>query len=483
MGSEVGGVSPHSLPIEFGRSQARVGIVHLGLGNFHRAHQAVYTQAALQADDRWGICGVSLRSAGVVRELRAQGMRYTVLERSPAGVTPYTISVIRDALRGDRDMDAIVTRIAAPATRIVTLTVTERGYCHVPATGRLDVGHADIVNDLGNASAPRSAPGVLLRGLQARMTHGAPLTVVCCDNLPRNGSTVRAITLELAALIDPALSRWVEANVAFPSTMVDRIVPAPTDADREAVRTLGLHDAIPVATEPFSQWVIEDRFAAERPRWEDGGAQFVADVGPFETMKLRLLNGAHSAMAYLGYLAGFEFVDQVAADPPFRHMVERLWGELAPTLPPLPGIDIAGYQRMLMQRFRNSALSHRTWQIAMDGSQKLPQRLVAAAGERLVRGESVDAIALAIAAWMRYAIGTDEQGRAIDVRDPMQSEFARIARRAADDPAALARAMLGLEDVFGPIGANPDFADSVTRQLRLLFMLGAKRTIAREAAV
>ena len=483
MESDVNRVSPHLIPVDFGRSQARVGIVHLGLGNFHRAHQAVYTQAALQADDRWGICGVSLRSAGVVRELRAQGMRYTLLERSPTGVTPYTISAIRDALRGDRDMDAIVARISAPATRIVTLTITEKGYCQVPATGRLDAGHADIVHDLGDASAPRSAPGVLLRGLHLRMAHGAPLTVVCCDNLPHNGATVRAITLELAALIDPALARWIETSVAFPSTMVDRIVPATTDADREAVRTLGLHDAVPVATEPFTQWVIEDRFAAERPRWEDGGAQFVADVGPFEMMKLRLLNGAHSAMAYLGYLAGYEFVDQVAADPSFRRMVERLWAELAPTLPPMPGIDIADYQRMLMLRFQNSALSHRTWQIAMDGSQKLPQRLVAAASERQARGEGVDTIVLAIAAWMRYATGADEQGRAIDVRDPLQPEFARIARRSADDPAALARGMLGLEQVFGPLGANAHFADNVTRKLRQLFSMGAKRVVARDAEV
>ena len=468
-------------PIYFGRSEAPISIVHLGLGNFHRAHQAVYTQAALRADERWGICGVSLRSAGVIRELRAQGMRYTVLERSPAGVTPYTITAIRDALRGERDMATIVARIAAPATRIVTLTVTEKGYCHVPATGRLDPGHADIAHDIGAARAPRSAPGVLLRGLQARMAHGAPLTVVCCDNLPHNGATVRAITLELAALIDPPLARWVDTNVAFPSTMVDRIVPATTDVDREAVRTLGIHDAIPVATESFTQWVIEDRFAAERPRWEDGGAQFVTDVRPFEMMKLRLLNGAHSAMAYLGYLAGYEFVDQVAGDPPFRRMVECLWSELAPTLPPMPGIDIAAYQRALMLRFQNSALSHRTWQIAMDGSHKLPQRLVAAATERQDRGEGVETIALAIAAWMRYAAGTDEQGRAIDVRDPLQPEFARIARRSADDPAALARGMLRLEQVFGPLGANADFAATVTRHLHLLFRMGAKRVIANDA--
>ena len=459
-----------------------IGIVHLGLGNFHRAHQAVFTQAVLAADPRWGICGVSLRSAGVVAELQAQGMRYTVLERSPAGIRPQAISAIREALRGDREMPLVIDRIAASATQVVTLTVTEKGYCHDPATGRLDVTHPDIVHDLAHPDAPSSAPGVLLRGLEARRRHGTPLTVVCCDNLPHNGVMVGALVRELAARIDEGLAQWITRDVAFPSTMVDRIVPATTDADREAPRALGLADAIPVATEPFSQWVIADRFADARPGWDEAGAQLVGDVEPFELMKLRLLNGAHSTMAYLGYLAGHDFIHQVSTEPLFERLVGRLWSELVPTLPAAlfgtPGVDVEAYQCALMQRFRNVALPHRTSQIAMDGSQKLPQRLIGAARERLSRGESVDTIALAIAGWMRYAAGTDENGRPFDVRDPLGAAFARIASVAAGDPAALARGMLGIDAVFGPLGANPDFAATVTRQLQRLFSMGATGAIA-----
>ena len=459
-----------------------IAIVHLGLGNFHRAHQAVYTQAALAGDPRWGICGVSLKSAGVVEELRAQGMRYTVLERSPSGIRPHTVTAIREALRGDREMPVVVERIAAPATQVVTLTVTEKGYCHDPATGRLSVVHPDIVHDTAHPETPSSAPGGLVRGIEARRRHGTPLTVVCCDNLPHNGVMVGALVRELAGRIDEVLARWIERDVAFPSTMVDRIVPATTDADREAARALGLADAIPVATEPFSQWVIEDFFAGARPGWEAAGAQLVGDVAPFELMKLRLLNGAHSTMAYLGYLAGHHFIHQVSTEPLFERLIGRLWGELVPTLPAalfdMPGVDVEAYQRALMQRFRNAALPHRTSQIAMDGSQKLPQRLIGAARERLSRGESVDTIALAIAGWMRYAAGTDENGRPIDVRDPLAAAFARIASTAAGDPAALARGMLGIDGVFGPLGANPDFAATVTRHLRRLFGMGATGAIA-----
>ena len=459
-----------------------IGIVHLGLGNFHRAHQAVYTQAVLAADARWGICGVSLRSAGVVAELRAQGMRYTVLERSPAGTRPQTITAIREALRGDREMPRIIERIAASTTQIVSLTVTEKAYCHDPATGRLDIAHPDIVHDLAHTDAPSSAPGVLLRGLEARRRHGTPLTVVCCDNLPHNGVMVGALVRDLAGLVDDGLAQWIERAVAFPSTMVDRIVPASTDADREAVRSLGLEDAIPVATEPFTQWVIEDRFAGARPGWDAAGAQLVGDVAPFELMKLRLLNGAHSTMAYLGYLAGHHFIHQVSSEPMFERLIERLWRELAPTLPAvlfdMPGVDVEAYQCALMQRFRNVALPHRTSQIAMDGSQKLPQRLIGAARERLSRGQSVDTIALAIAGWMRYAAGTDENGLPIDVRDPLAAALARIASSAAGDPAALAHGMLGIDAVFGSLGENPDFAATVTRHLRRLFGMGAAGAIA-----
>jgi fructuronate reductase len=324
---------------------------------------------------------------------------------------------------------------------------------------------------------------VLLRALALRRAHGTPLSVLCCDNLPHNGATVRSLALELAARLDPALAAWMESNVAFPATMVDRIVPATTDADRAAVRALGYDDAAPVATEPFTQWVIEDRFAHGRPAWENAGAQFVSDVAPYELMKLRLLNGAHSTMAYLGYLAGYDYIYQVSADALFARAVERLWTELTPTLPAAlsgaAGVDIGAYQRELLARFRNTALPHRTWQIAMDGSQKLPQRLLAPARERLARGAPIDAIALGVAAWMRYVAGIDDKGAAIDVRDPLATECARAAAGARGDADALCDALLTLEPVFGrDLPADPGFRTPVRAWLCKLMAGGVRATLA-----
>jgi len=455
-----------------------VGIVHLGLGNFHRAHQAVYTDAVLADDAAWGICGVSLRTRGVVDALAAQDCRYTVLERGPDGTQARVIGSLREALAGGDGTARAIRRIAAPATRIVSLTVTEKGYCHLPASGSLDGAHPDIVHDLAHPGAPRSAPGVLLAGLAARMPSGQPVTVLCCDNLPRNGALVRALMLELAELRDPALARWIETRVAFPASMVDRIVPATTPADIATAHELGLDDAVPVSTEPFSQWVIEDRFAGARPAWEAAGAQFVADVAPFELMKLRLLNGAHSAMAYLGWLAGHEFIYQASSDPGVARMVERLWNELGPTLPAMPGIDIAAYRQDLMRRFRNTALPHRTRQIAMDGSQKLPQRLLAPARERLAARQSVDAIALAVAAWMRYASGRDERGNAIDVRDPLSTRLAAVAAATGGCARDLCAGLLAIEPVFGrDLPADPRFTGPVQRHLERLLALGVRAAL------
>ncbi len=473
---------PGKLPVsvlgpDYDPRAVTIGIVHLGLGNFHRAHQAVYTDTVLAGDSAWGICGVSMRTRGAVDALIAQDNLYTVVERGPDGTRARVIGSLREALAGADGVARAIRRIAAAGTRIVSLTVTEKGYCHLPATGRLDSAHPDIVHDLAHPGEPRSAPGMLLAGLAARMPSGLPITVLTCDNLPHNGALVRRLVLELAEMHDPRLARWIEANVTFPATMVDRIVPATTPADLETVRQLGLDDAVPVATEPFCQWVIEDRFACGRPAWENAGAQFVNDVAPFELMKLRMLNGAHSAMAYLGYLAGHEFIYQASSDAGLARVVESLWDELAPTLPPTPGIDIAAYRRDLMRRFRNTALPHRTWQIAMDGSQKLPQRLLAAARERLAANQSIDTIALAVAAWMRYVNGRDENGKAIDVRDPFAATFADVAA-ATGNPREFAAGLLALPQLFGgDLAADSRFAGSVQRQLERLFRSGVRAVL------
>ena len=476
---------------DYDRRAVATGIVHLGLGSFHRAHQAMYTDATLAHDPSWGICGVSLRSGGVVDALRRQDHLYTLLVRGPEGTVPRIIGSVHQALGASDGTQAVIERIAAPATRIASLTITEKAYCHDPATGRLDTAHAEIAHDIAHADThgtpPMSALGVLLRGLAARKAHGTPMTLLCCDNLPHNGATLRGLVLEFAAATDPLLARWIETEISFPSTMVDRIVPAATDDDIATARGFGLDDAIPVSTEPFSQWVIEDRFAAGRPAWQDAGVQLVTDVAPFELMKLRLLNGAHSCMAYLGYLAGHEYVHQVSGDPLYAAMIERLWCELVPTLPPalatMPGVDIDAYLRALMQRFRNPALRHRTWQIAMDGSQKLPQRLLEAARERLVRNQGIDTIALAVAGWMRYVAGRDDSGNSIDVRDPLTAQCAAIALAANGDSAALVRGLLRLTAIFGDdLPHDARFVDALRGWLSQLAGVGVRATLTGAAA-
>ena len=305
---------------------------------------------------------------------------------------------------------------------------------------------------------------------------------ISCDNLPHNGATLAGLIREFSTAADASMTAWIEDNVTFPSSMVDRIVPATTDADITATATLlGAHDAAPVMTEPFSQWVIEDNFAGPRPAWEEAGAQLVQDVAPFELMKLRLLNAAHSAMAYLGYLAGHEFIYQASADPLFVRMVERLWDEVAPALPPLAGFDIAAYRRQLMARFRNSALPHRTWQIAMDGSQKLPQRILNTVRARLVEpgaataGESIDTLALVVAGWMRYVSGTDDAGNPIDVRDPCAAELARIAAATRGAPAALCQRLLDVQSIFGTdLPHQAMFTSRVEHHLAGLFAVGVR---------
>jgi fructuronate reductase len=298
----------------------RVGIVHLGIGAFHRAHQAVYVDDRLGAGETgWGICGVSLRSPETADALGPQDGLYAVCVRSGAGEQLRVVGSVRRILVAPRDPGALLDAMTDPAVRIASLTVTEKGYCHDPATGDLRPDHPEIMADLVEPEQPRSAPGVLVEALRRQRRTGArPFTVLCCDNLPENGRTVGRVLAQLAALRDPDLGRWVENEVAFPSTMVDRIVPATADADRAAVAArLGVRDAWPVMTEPFTQWVIEDSFGAGRPRLEDAGAELVADVAPYELMKLRLLNASHSTLAYLGYLAGYETVSDVMTDPAY----------------------------------------------------------------------------------------------------------------------------------------------------------------------
>lgn len=454
------------------------GIVHLGLGAFHRAHEADYTDAVLRRGDlRWGIMGASLRSPDTRDALAPQDYLYTIAESDEAGERCRIIGALRGVLVAPENPPALIEAMCRPSVKIVSLTVTEKGYCHDPATGELSEQHPDIVHDLGCPHRPRSAPGFLVEALRERQARGLPpFTVLCCDNLPENGRTVAKVVTRLAQLRNLALGRHVAEHVAFPATMVDRIVPATTDADRARIAAAtGLEDAWPVVTEAYNNWVVEDNFPQGRPAWD---ANFVTDIRPFELMKLRLLNGAHSAMAYLGYLAGHETIASCMRDDALALFVAHLMDrEVTPTLMVPPGADLDSYKRALLRRFRNPGLRHRTWQIAMDGSQKLPQRLLGSIRDRLKAGEPFDALALGVAAWMRYVTGTDESGRPIDVRDPLCGVLRARADAAGPDAARLAAALLSITEVFGhDLPAHPQFAAAVTRALDSLFRIGSRRS-------
>lgn len=460
------------LPAEPG-PRPKIGIVHLGLGAFFRAHGAVYVAEAMQASGGdWGILGVSLQSPAIRNALAPQGFAYHAVEQGPQGEVVRRIDVVQDVLVAPENPEAVLAAMADPGVKIVSLTVTEKGYCHLPATGRLNTAHPDIQADIATL-LPRSAPGFLVRALQRRREAGlAPFTALTCDNLPENGRVLRGVVLELAALIDPGLADWIAAQGRFPATMVDRIVPAtkPEDVARLAYR--GINDAAPVLHEPFRQWVVEDDFVGgERPDLAAVGVQMVADVTAFEHMKLRMLNGTHSALAYLGYLAGHETIAETMADPVFAAYVRRLWtAEIIPALTPPPGVDLAAYAEALAARYANPAIRHRTWQIAMDGSQKLPQRILGTLSEGLAAGRPTPGLMLAVAGWMRYVSGVDEQGKPIEVKDPLAP---RLAAAAAGGVPAL----LALHEVF-PAGLATALEPGITAAHARLLAAGARQAVA-----
>ncbi|WP_420136217.1 mannitol dehydrogenase family protein [Sphingomonas sp.] len=462
----------------YDRGAIRTGVVHLGLGAFHKAHQAVTYEAALNRGDlRWGVLGASLRSAGVRDQLAPQDNLYTVTARDGDAVHTQLIGALQGVLVAPEDPAALVAAMAAADTHLVTLTVTEKGYKLDPATGALLRDDADLAADLRALDQPRTAPGLIVAALARRRAAGLdPFTTISCDNLPHNGRRLRDAVLALAGHHDQDLRDWIDARGAFPETMVDRIVPATEDADLAALQArIGLIDRAMVKTEPFSQWVIEDRFVGQRPDFAALGVQLTASVAPWEDAKLRLLNGAHSGIAYLGGLAGIEFVHQFVAVPAGRGFVEALWRESAETLSPPPGLDVPAYQSALMGRFSNSALNHRTRQIAMDGSQKLPQRLLAPALMRLERGQSIDTLALAIAAWMRWQEGRDDTGAAHVVDDPLAARTAGSVDLTADEAVAK---LLAIDAIFPPrLAEHPALRTALVDALSHLRSKGARALI------
>jgi fructuronate reductase len=453
----------------FEPARLRAGIVHLGLGAFHRAHQALYTEAAIADGDlRWGITGVHLRGRRMADAMARQGCLYSVTERHGDEARTRIVGAVRQALYAPEQLESVLQALADPAVAIVTSTVTEKGYSLNPATSDLAFDDPDIAHDLKNPEAPRSTLGVLAAGLKRRAA-GAPITVVCCDNMAANGDTLRKLLLQYVDAALPDLRGRIE-DIAFPNTMVDRIVPAATPESLDwAEARLGLRDEAAIVCEPFTQWVLEDRFSGPRPAWDKAGALFTSDVRPFQAMKLRLLNGSHSAIAYLGQLRGLQTVADVMADPLTTAFVRALMMQdlLATTTVPA-GYDAHAYCRELLHRFENASLGHRTQQIAMDGTQKVPVRWLPALRESLARGLERPFLERALAAWLHYlATGVNDRGQPLVISDPGAERLAATLCVARDAEQSV-RAVLDHHHVFGREPWPDDFIARIARHLAVL---------------
>jgi fructuronate reductase len=428
----------------YDRSNVQTGVVHFGPGAFHRVHQAFYIDEALSGDPRWGICEVALQSTGVRDALAPQGGLYTIaiLDKEPAY---RVVGAIKELLVARESPQTVLARLVDPATKLVTATITEKGYCLRP-DGGLDTAHPDIQHDLQNREAPRTLVAYLTHALkQRRQERTAPPNIVSCDNLAENGHRLRRAVVEFAAQHDGELAKWIEAEVPFPCTMVDSITPATDDALRARVSAaLGVEDRWPVQREVFCQWVIEDVLRGPTPDWASVGVTVTNDVAGFERAKLRLLNGAHSTLAYVGSLAGFETVVQAATDPVLGTFVERLMREnFKASLQAPRGLDLDGYIDAVLARFRNPAIRHLLAQIAWDGSQKLPFRVLNTIVEALAAGRPIDRLCVPIAAWFHFIRRKANRGEAIT--DPMAETLASIGQRCTGDAQHDVQAFLSLE--------------------------------------
>ncbi len=460
-----------------------VGIVHIGAGAFHRAHQADHTDDVLaQSGGDWRILGVSLRSVALADKLNAQGGRYHLVIRADNDQPPEmrVIGSIAGVLAAKNGLDPILQAMTAETTRIVSLTITEKAYGYDRAKGALDLNDPLIAADLATPEAPQSAIGLIVRALQIRKEAGQKaFTVLSCDNLPNNGQLLRAAVLDFAQRVDPALAVWITENARFPATMVDRITPACTEAlIAETEVATGLKDLAPIETESFSQWVIEDDFCNGRPAWDTAGALFVKDVTPFENMKLRMLNGAHSLLAYSGYLSGKPYVRDVMADDVLAAVVDRHIKAAAATLGAIEGIDLDDYRQALLQRFTNPNIAHETFQIAMDGSQKLPQRIFEPALVALAQGSDADTFAFATAAWIRFLSGQGDQGDSYTVQDPRAAEFAAVCAEHGASAKALTEAIFALPNLLPTdLAENTAFGSAVQAHLARMMQAGMAAAI------
>jgi mannitol-1-phosphate/altronate dehydrogenase len=459
----------------YDRAALAPGIVHIGVGGFHRAHQAVFLDelAEQQVSRDWGVTGVGLRSGKGRQELLSQDCLYTVLQRAPDRDAARVVGVLRDYLYGPEDPAAVLSALASPATKIVSLTVTGNGY-GVDSAGRLDLDDPGVARDLARSTQPASVLGYLVESLRRRRDAGtAPFTVLSCDNIPRNGATARNAVVSFAALRGGNLADWIDANVAFPASVVDRITPETTAEHRRLLtEEFGIRDRGPVVSEEYLQWVIEDEFCNGRPPLEEVGAQFVTDATPYELNKKRLLNGSHCALGYLGYLCGHERMDEAMSDPLLSRYAEALMDEeVGPLLPRMLGLDLAGYKRTLLTRFANPRIGDRLQRLCGRGSTKMPAYLLPSLTEAMERGLPHDKLTLAVAAWIHYLRGVDFDGNRIAVEDDLKATLQPLARSAD------VRSLLQVRSVFGALAEDDAFVGRLEEALRSFDRRGPAATI------
>ena len=472
----------------YDRSSVTTGIVHFGVGGFHRAHQAMYLDRLMNDGKAldWGICGVGVMSfdARMQQVMDAQDCLYTLVLKDPDGSwEPRVIGSIVEYLFAPDDPEAVIEKMADPATRIVSMTVTEGGYNFHHVTGKFDETNPAVVADLVPGAVPGTTFGLITEALVRRRARGVvPFTIMSCDNIQGNGHVAREVFTAFAQLRetssgDKGLGGWVASEVCFPNSMVDRITPVTTDEDRAAIsERFDIQDGWPVVCEPFTQWVLEDSFTLGRPPFEDVGVQVVADVEPYELMKLRLLNASHQALCYFGHLAGFRLVHEVAQDPLFaRFLLAYMDTEATPTLEPVPGIDLDEYKHQLIARFSNAGVRDTVARLCAESSDRIPKWLLPVVRQQLATGGPIGLSAAVVASWARYAEGTDEDGEQITVVDRLADRLTASAVRQYDEPLAF----ISDREIFGDLVDEPVFVAAYTEALKSLQDVGARATLER----
>jgi len=477
----VGSLSGDVAVPTYDRDQVSTGIVHFGVGGFHRAHEAMYVDRLLNAGaaTTWAICGIGVLPGDkrMKDALEGQDYLYTLAIKHPDGaLEPRIIGSIVEYLFAPDDPDAVIEKMASASTRIVSLTVTEGGYNVHPVTGQFNEHNPGVAHDLGPDAVPKTVFGLVIEALARRRDRGlAPFTVMSCDNIAGNGDVARAMFSAFARLRDPDLGEWVEHNVPFPNSMVDRITPVTSEQDRAVLaERFGVEDAWPVVCEPFTQWVLEDAFAAGRPPLQDAGVQLVDDVEPYELMKLRLLNASHQALCYLGYLSGYRYAHEVCQDPLFSSfLLAYMDREATPTLSPVPGVDLSDYKHTLIERFANPEVRDTLARLCAESSDRIPKWLLPVVRAQLASGGEIERAVLVVAAWARYAEGVDETGEAIEVVDRLRDELMAAAGRQRQDSTAF----IANRELFGDLIDDERFVAAYTCSLRSLHDRGARATL------